>query len=226
MNRYRRILQSFCPELLPSHKCYDICDGINKIIKENAVEEILCYAPWCRYDTYRQIGVLDSARKGVSVTILVRPPKGTLRADAKSLLSEASSYKNLTVFSYQSAGSYKELVNHRKILLLQIKDKGWFLVAGSSNHTESGMGLWNQNEEVGVGENSLVYLNDEYNVFIQIKDDDLILSEVRESIKLATALDPIIFPLTSNNIELDDSRNPVIYSERNFLHFKVKQSLS
>jgi superfamily II DNA or RNA helicase len=220
MNRYRRILQSFCPELLPSHKCYDICDGINKIIKENAVEEILCYAPWCRYDTYRQIGVLDSARKGVSVTILVRPPKGTLRADAKSLLSEASSYKNLTVLSYQSAGSYKELVNHRKILLLQIKDKGWFLVAGSSNHTESGMGLWNQNEEVGVGGNSLVYLNDEYNVFIQIKDDDLILSEVRESIKLATALDPIIFPLTSNNSELDDSRNPVIYSERNFFAFQ------
>ena len=32
--------------------------------------------------------------------------------------------------------------------------------------------------------------------------------------------DPIIFPLTSNNIELDDSRNPVIYSERNFFAFQ------
>lgn len=220
MKRFRRILQSFCPELLPSDRCYDICDGLNKIIKSNAVEEILCYAPWCRYDTYHQIGVLDSARRGVSVTILVRSPKGTLRGDAKSLLGEASSCKSLTVLSYQSASSYKELGNHRKILLLQIKEKGWFLVAGSSNHTESGMGLSNQNEEVGVGGNSLAYLNDEYNVLVQIKDSDLILSEVRESIKLATALDPIVFPLTSNNSELDDSRNPIIYSEKNLFQFQ------
>jgi superfamily II DNA or RNA helicase len=82
------------------------------------------------------------------------------------------------------------------------------------------MGLRNQNEEIGVGGNVLVYLNDEYNVLIQIKDDDLILSEVRESIKLATALDPMVFPLTSNNSELDDSRNPVLYAEKNLFAFQ------
>ena len=107
MNRYRRILQSFSPEVLPADNCYDICAGINSIININDIEEILCYAPWCRADTYQQIGVLDAARRGVPVTILVRPPTGTLRSDAKLLLHESSLTKNLQVLLYQAHRVYK-----------------------------------------------------------------------------------------------------------------------
>jgi len=220
MNRYRRILQSFSPEVLPADNCYDICAGINSIININDIEEILCYAPWCRADTYQQIGVLDAARRGVPVTILVRPPTGTLRGDAKLLLHESSLTKNLQVLLYQAHRVYKESLNHRKLILIKVKEKGWFLVTGSSNHTESGMGSSSQREEVGGSDKSLIYLNDEYNVLIKLEDNDLILSEIKDSIKMAVSLDPVIFPLTSSNIELDDSSNPVIYAEKSLFAFQ------
>lgn len=220
MKRFRRILQSLSSEILPANEVYDICNGINQIITTQDVEEILCYAPWCRADTYQQIGVLDAARRGVAVTILVRPPKGTLRGDAKKLLQEASFHKNLKVVTYQASSNYKEALNHRKLVFINIREKGWFLVTGSSNHTESGMGLYNYEEENKCDEKSSVYLNDEYNVVVKIADDDLILSELSESIKMAVALDPVIFPLTSSNSELDDSYKPVIYAEKNLFAFQ------
>lgn len=220
MKRFRRILQSLSSDILPADSVYDVCDGINRVINNNSVEEILCYAPWCRADTYQQIGVLDAARRGVQVTILVRPPTGTLRSDAKLLLRESSLNRNLQVLLYQAHRVYKESLNHRKLILIKIKDKGWFLITGSSNHTESGMGLANHSEEIGGSNKSLVYLNDEYNVLIKMEDSDLILSEIADSIKMAVSLDPVIFPLTSSNSELDDSSNPVIYAEKSLFAFQ------
>lgn len=124
MNRYRRILQSFSPEVLPVDNCYDICAGINTIINNNSnIEEILCYAPWCRADTYQQIGVLDAARRGVPVTILVRPPTGTLRGDAKLLLHESILNKNLQVLLYQAHRVYK--VNIIDYIYTRSKEKDY-----------------------------------------------------------------------------------------------------
>jgi hypothetical protein len=52
MKRFRRILQSLSTEILPTNEAYDICDGITRIIANNVIEEILCYAPWCRADYF------------------------------------------------------------------------------------------------------------------------------------------------------------------------------
>lgn len=220
MKKFRRILQSFVPEVLPSGESLDVCEGISKILSRGDVMRVIAYAPWSRAESYEQIGLTRCAERGVPVQILVRMPGGTLRSDLQSLLKSRSICSSLSILTPKAAAGRENALNHRKIIAILLKERGWIAVTGSSNHTKSGFGRVDLKESRIPDGQIAAHLNDEYNVVIQLSEKDSVLQDLFDGLASAGVPDPSSFPLTSGHHELDDSTRPVSSVEKALFPFQ------
>lgn len=203
MKRFRRILQSFVPDVLPPGESHDVCEGILKILSRADVLEVIAYAPWSGAESYEKIGLTRCAERGVSVRILVRKPDGALKSDVQSLLNRKLACPSLTVLTTKAVVGGETAFNHRKIIAIRLKERGWIAVTGSSNHTRAGIGGVDPKES-----RTADHLNDEYNVVIQLSEKDSVLRDLLEEVSGADPADPNLFPLRSSHPELDASTRP------------------